>query len=451
MEKCIFPWRACLALTISIFLAFTSSFITPVRAQQLVLYYELEDEDDIQELKEMVSEFNKLSKDELKELDLPFDSINLKKAGDYYALSISLLKSIKTINHHITGGFPEGVVRITIPEGIERIEDEAFYDSSYSHLTSITIPNSITYIGENAFERSKGLNGDDIPELQVQLPKSLVQLDGRYVSETIMKEYVAKTSEFIVYCDLSYVEETGDIEDFVKEFERVANSSEMPKNANTYSVSIEREDKNLVAKFSVNPTWNGYYSDGVFAPEENDEFNEIEDSLKKSYFLSVVEFDELKKSLFVNSEYWRMFRESIVKIAFLEGVEFVEGSRDNLMNLREVELPNTLIAIGGYAFEGYNELKNITIPNSVRFIGNSAFRYCDNLTSITIPNSVKQIGDGAFYGCKKLTSITIPSSVVSLGSEVFYGCDNLSSITLPKTLTDIGYNAFPRDANIIRR
>ena len=48
------------------FFAISSSFIIPVKAQQLVFYCEPEDEDGIEELKQMVSEFKKLSKEEIK-------------------------------------------------------------------------------------------------------------------------------------------------------------------------------------------------------------------------------------------------------------------------------------------------------------------------------------------------------------------------------------------------
>ena len=60
--------------------------------------------------------------------------------------------------------------------------------------------------------------------------------------------------------------------------------------------------------------------------------------------------------------------------------------------------------------------KNTTIPNSVTAIGNFAFAYCYGLTSIVIPNSVTEIGNGAFEGCAGLTSVVIPNSVTSIGT-----------------------------------
>ena len=49
--------------------------------------------------------------------------------------------------------------------------------------------------------------------------------------------------------------------------------------------------------------------------------------------------------------------------------------------------------------------KNTTIPNSVTSIGQGAFKGCSGLTAVSIPNSVTSIGQGAFYNCSGLTSI----------------------------------------------
>lgn len=86
--------------------------------------------------------------------------------------------------------------------------------------------------------------------------------------------------------------------------------------------------------------------------------------------------------------------------------------------------------------------KNTTIPNSVVYIDMWAFNGCKNLTSISIPNSVTYIGTYAFYGCSSLASITIPNSVTEIGSYVFQNCYGLTSITLPNSLTEIGNKVF---------
>jgi len=88
------------------------------------------------------------------------------------------------------------------------------------------------------------------------------------------------------------------------------------------------------------------------------------------------------------------------------------------------------------------------IPKSVTTIGDSAFYCCYNLIGITVPNSVTSIGDNAFSGCYNLIGITIPNGVTAIGNNVFSNCSSLSSITIPKSVTSIGDGAFSRCFNL---
>ncbi len=85
----------------------------------------------------------------------------------------------------------------------------------------------------------------------------------------------------------------------------------------------------------------------------------------------------------------------------------------------------SVTAIGSFAFAYCSSLTNITIPDSVTAIGSFAFEYCSSLTNITIPDSVTRIGWGAFEYCSRLTNITIPDSVTSIGYDAFKGCKSL--------------------------
>ncbi len=123
-------------------------------------------------------------------------------------------------------------------------------------------------------------------------------------------------------------------------------------------------------------------------------------------------------------------------------VRISEVAFSNLKNIKEIVLPDSIIAIVKNAFKDCSDLSSITLGNGVINIGSSAFSGCTRLTSITIPDGVTNIGDSAFYHCTSLTSITIPDSVTSIGSYAFEGCSRLTSITIPDSVTSIGYQAF---------
>ena len=112
------------------------------------------------------------------------------------------------------------------------------------------------------------------------------------------------------------------------------------------------------------------------------------------------------------------------------------------IDLTSVTIPNGTTSIGNYAFQYCSGLTSIAIGNGVTSIGKNAFIGCSGLISIDIPEGVTSIGDCAFLGCSGLTSITIPNSVISISRETFSGCSGLTSITIPGSVNSIGFGAF---------
>ncbi|MDE6362176.1 MAG: leucine-rich repeat domain-containing protein, partial [Clostridia bacterium] len=77
------------------------------------------------------------------------------------------------------------------------------------------------------------------------------------------------------------------------------------------------------------------------------------------------------------------------------------------------------------AFSFCSSLTSVKLPYGITTISNSAFSKCDSLESIEIPSSVTSIGYRAFEECLKLTSIVIPSSVTSIDKYAFWYCTRL--------------------------
>ncbi len=118
-------------------------------------------------------------------------------------------------------------------------------------------------------------------------------------------------------------------------------------------------------------------------------------------------------------------------------VNAFNGSR-----LTSITIPNSVTAIGKFAFYNCTRLISISIPNSVTSIEEGTFSFCTGLISITIPNSVTVIGKKAFSECLGLTSVTFPNALATIGSYCFYFCTSLTSVTIPNSVTDIGVGAF---------
>ena len=150
----------------------------------------------------------------------------------------------------------------------------------------------------------------------------------------------------------------------------------------------------------------------------------------------------------------------------------------------ELVVPDNVTSIGQSAFIGCTSLTSITIPSSVTSIGNYAFSGCTSLTSVTFEAGSQPsiaIAASAFYGCTGLTTITVAEgntkyhsagnclietatkklilgcqnsviptdgSVTSIGSYAFEYCTGLTSITIPSSVKSIGYYAFAYCKNL---
>jgi hypothetical protein len=77
-------------------------------------------------------------------------------------------------------------------------------------------------------------------------------------------------------------------------------------------------------------------------------------------------------------------------------------------SLGSVIIPNSVTSIGKLSFAGCSSLKSVTIGNSVTSIGQCAFGGCECIKYIIIPDSVTSIEHSAFLECLRLYLISMP-------------------------------------------
>ena len=92
--------------------------------------------------------------------------------------------------------------------------------------------------------------------------------------------------------------------------------------------------------------------------------------------------------------------------------------------LTSVTIGNSVTSIGDGALAGCSGLTSITIPNSVTNIGGYAFSGCSELTSVVIGTGVKNIGSEAFAKCSNLTDVychatSVPSTNTGAFNESY--------------------------------
>ena len=259
-----------------------------------------------------------------------------------------------------------GLTSVTIPNSVTFIDNGAFYGCS--GLTSVTIGSSVTSIGEWAFSGCIGLTSVKIPNSVTEIGDYAFQSCTSLTSITIPSSVtsIGKYSFF----DCSGLK----------------------------SIAVE----------------NG---------------NPVYDSRESCKALIKTSDNELILGC-MNST----IPNSVTRIG--------QAAFQNCKRLLSVRIPNSVVSVGQNAFYNCSGLTSVTIPNSVTSIGEAAFRGCSGLTSITIPNSVTSIGEYVFYNCSGLISVTIPNSVTFIGLCAFAYCSGLTSVTIPNSVTFIDNHAF---------
>ena len=113
-------------------------------------------------------------------------------------------------------------------------------------------------------------------------------------------------------------------------------------------------------------------------------------------------------------------------------------------SLTSITIPNNVTSIGSSAFQDCSSLTSVTIPNSVTTIENSAFYGCSSLTTLNF-NAINCSDFNSNYhpfsSCP-ISTINIGDSVQRIPAYFAYSRSSLSAITIPNSVTSIGYSAF---------
>ena len=288
---------------------------------------------------------------------------------------------------------------MTLPNSVTTIGDEAF--QSCTGLRNLTLGNSVTTIGQNVFE--------DCPSLTSMVIPSSVKSIGAGIFTS---------------CDnLSSI--------------TVESGSTAYDSRNNCNAIIETASNTLIAgcKNTVIPatvtTIGGYAFEGCTGLTSIVIPNSVTTIGERAFFgctnLASITLPSSLTSIgywAFESTPWLNNQPNGVVYAGLVAYTY-KGSSP-----QEITLKDGTKGIADEAFAAMSNLRSVTVPNSVEVIGIAAFSNCSSLEDITIPGSVKTIGYLAFCNCKSLTSVTIPSSVTAIGKGPFSGCDNLTSLVV---------------------
>ena len=315
---------------------------------------------------------------------------------------------------------------VTIPNSVTSIGDMAFFVCG---ITSVTIPNSVTSIGDYAFGGCINLANVVIPNSVTTIGMGAFSATGlTSITSEIEKPFEIKNNVFDFNNNITLIVPAGKLAAY-----------QSTSGWNLFTNIIEIGEGGIVGyKFLYEGLYYEIGNNNTVAVTSGDVkySGNIEIPDHATYNGKTYSVTSICKSAFAGCT-------GLTSITIPNSVTSIGSEAfSSCSGLTSVTIPNNITSIGERVFEDCSGLTSVTIPNSVTSIGNYAFYECSGLTSVTIPNSVTSIGNYAFYECSGLTSVTIPNSVTSIGNDAFYECSGLTSITIPRSVTSIGYHAF---------
>ena len=102
----------------------------------------------------------------------------------------------------------------------------------------------------------------------------------------------------------------------------------------------------------------------------------------------------------------------------------------NCRSYTAISIPGSLKTVGEYAFSNCYGALSLSLGEGVERIGRSAFNYCYGFTELTLPASLRELGTSCFQACSGITSVTIPAGVTTVSTHVFSNCTNLSTAVI---------------------
>ncbi len=362
---------------------------------------------------------------------------------------------------------PTFLETVTLPETITSIGAEAFYNCN--HLTAINIPAGVTYIGESAFSGCTDLTAITLPEGIATIADSTFSGCESLTSITLPEGITTIEADAFWGCTALTEIDLPDSLRYV-EYDSFYGTAALTQACEEASASdgvvyIDNAAlyflKNVIPEVTLREgtvvlsdtgTYSSYTS-SITALHLPASLASLGKSGLKGYTsletlkvadgnVSFIMLDGVLYSSDLSMLHGVPAQSGITSLVVPERVTAIGISAfDHASSLREIVLPAGLQQIGANAFRKTG-IERIALPKGIGALENNVFAYCASLTECLLPNSLTSIGAGAFAGCTALTDITLHEGITYIGSNAWNGCTSLTGITLPASLDEIPEQAF---------
>ncbi|MBE6580281.1 MAG: leucine-rich repeat domain-containing protein [Ruminococcaceae bacterium] len=387
------------------------------------------------------------------------------------------------------------VKTVVLQSGVTFIADGAF--QGFKNLTAIEIPETVTYIGRDAFLGCDGLiwTSSDVDYVNGWAIGCSKDVQSIVLSENTVgiANYAFADCEALISISLPLTIRHINVSSFFNCSNLISVSvrgyywelDEALYGGNGTCL-IEKESGTLVwgSKNAIIPTNGSVKSIGAKAFYGCSELTEIiiPASVQRIDTYAFSECAQLVRVVFESQSALRTieayaFSDCVMlsDIVLPSGVDFIGYAAFwGCVALSDFAVPYGLVCLEGYAFHGCVALQEIALSLNAVQIDASAWWGCRSLSSITvnahnpvyrsidnclitnsgtlllgcqnsiIPAGVTAIGEYAFYNCAGLLQVSIPASVVEIHPTAFRGCSRVEQINV-----SAGNTVYQGDANCL--
>lgn len=323
-----------------------------------------------------------------------------------YSKLIKMSENVNTVNLHEKCNILaieslsrlNNVLEVTIPSHVIDMEEGVFFEAQFSKvnlnaniekipfntfkfcrkLQEVTLPSSLTMIGDYGFYRCENLTS-------IAFPDSLTEIgEFSFAYCFALKQFnISSNLEFIGYGAL---DEMTELEEFI-----------------------------------VSP--------------RNTQYRVIEGSLYNYASTTLIRVPQTKKTIMIpnfvttigSGAFYKC--QEITQLQLPNKLETIEQHAFYFMNqVTKLDIPTSVTTIEASAFDTMEQLTSITLPDSIISLADNLFAHCTNLSEVNLPKNLETIGKETFYSCESIVDITFPVSLKEVGYHAFELCSNLKSI-----------------------
>ncbi|MBQ9124483.1 MAG: leucine-rich repeat domain-containing protein [Acholeplasmatales bacterium] len=307
-------------------------------------------------------------------------------------------KTVKVIGQDAMSSIKK-ITKLNIPEGVEVIEDSAFRDCT--SVIELTLPATLKSIGRFAFLNCTSLTS-------VTIPANVEEIGDRAFSGCNKIVEVYNLSNLNIEAESS---ENGEI---------ALNAITVNEDKSVPSLLKVEGEYQIITLNSIEYIIN-YMGNAskIVLPDEN-------------YVIYDYAFDYRVnlKEVVISDSITTIGDYAFSNCKYLEKVEMENVSNIGDYAFNECSRLKSLafycdMTIGEGAFYECQELESVDFTYAdIKEIKPKTFSYNLALKDIVLPDGLIAIGDNAFDNCESLETINIPSTTTNIGEQVFVDCNS---------------------------